>query len=244
MSHIMVQMLAMVVNEHQDDWDLQLSHVEFAYNSSVSAATCLVPNEIYKGRLPCLSPTVFDRSGVAGHQSLTREHLVYCNLATDRQQRAHDIVRKHHALTVSRVNHRDSALTDALHPVSQFAVGGWAWVFNSAFTIHQRMKANTGVKVPKANPALNWTYPYKVLAIGPCSSADTLDGPPLGDNLLYLDLPSNLPRSDARRRVAIERYMPCANLHDSNDMPKYLPPGLTQYVLNNFSNKSRPYHVT
>ena len=26
-------------------------------------------------------------------------------------------------------------------------------------------------------------------------------------------------------------------------MPKYLPAGLTQYVLNNFANKSPPYHV-
>ena len=27
-------------------------------------------------------------------------------------------------------------------------------------------------------------------------------------------------------------------------MPKYLPAGLTQYVLNNFSKNSPPYHVT
>ena len=27
-------------------------------------------------------------------------------------------------------------------------------------------------------------------------------------------------------------------------MPKYLPTGLTQYVLNTFSKKSPPYHVT
>ena len=38
---------------------------------------------------------------------------------------------------------------------------------------------------------------------------------------------------------------PCANPHDQGDMPKYLPAGLTQYVLNNFfSQKSPPYHVT
>ena len=106
------------------------------------------------------------------------------------------------------------------------------------------MKANTDAKVLKAKHALNWTGPYKVLAVGPCSSADTPDGSPLGDNLLYLDLPSDLPGSDARRRVAIERCKPCANPHDSSDMPKYLPAGLTQYVLNNFSKKSPPYHVT
>ena len=68
--------------------------------------------------------------------------------------------------------------------------------------------------------------------------------PGFGSNLLYMDLPSDLRGSDARRRVAIERCKPCANPHDSGDMPKYLPAGLTQYVLNNFSETSPPYHVT
>ena len=106
------------------------------------------------------------------------------------------------------------------------------------------MKANTDAKVLKANLALNWTGPYKILAVGPCSAAETSDGSPLGSNLLYLDLPSDLPGSDARLRVTIERCKPCATPHDSWDMPKYLPAGLTQYVLNNFSKKSPPYHVT
>ena len=57
-------------------------------------------------------------------------------------------------------------------------------------------------------------------------------------------LPSDLTGSDARRRVAIERYKHCANPHDSEEMPKYLPAGLTQYVLNIFSEKPQPYDVT
>ena len=99
---IMAQMLAMVVNERQDDWDLRLPHVEFAYDNSVSAATGLAPNEVHMGRLPRLPLTVFERTGVPGRQSLARDHLAYCDLAADRQQRGNDIVRKHHALTVSR----------------------------------------------------------------------------------------------------------------------------------------------
>ena len=98
----MAEMLAMDVNERQDDWDLQLSHVEFAYNNSVSAATGLAPNEVHMGRPTRLPLMVFERTGVAGPQSLARDHLAYCDLATDRQQRANDIVHKHHALTVSR----------------------------------------------------------------------------------------------------------------------------------------------
>ena len=207
-NHTMAQLLAMVVNERQDDWDLHLPHVEFAFINSVGAATGLAPNEVHMGRLPRLPLTVFDRTGVVRHESLARDHLAYCDLTTNRQKRANDIVRAHHALTVSRVNCRNSALADALRPAPNFDKGGWAWVYNSASTIRQGVKANTDAKVLEAKLALNWTGPYKVLAVGPCSAAETPDGSPLGSNLLYLDLPSDLPGSDARRRVAIERCNP------------------------------------
>ena len=73
------------------------------------------------GRLPGLLLTIFERTGVFGHQSLARGHLAYCDLATDRQQSAYDIVRENHALTVYRVERRNSALPNA---VPKFAVDG------------------------------------------------------------------------------------------------------------------------
>ena len=243
-NHTLAQMLAMVVNERQDDWDLHLPHVEFVCNDSVSAATGLAPNEVHMGRLPRLALTIFDRTGVVGHQILARDHLAYCDLATNRQRRANDIVRAHHALIVSHVNCGNSALTDALRPAPISTVDGGAWVHKSASTIRQGVKANTHVKVLKAKLALNWTGPYKIFAVGPCSPAETPDCSPLGSNLLYLDFPSDLPGSDARRHVDIERCNPCANPHDSGNMPKYLPAGLTHYVPNKISKRSPPYHVT
>ena len=66
MNHTMAQMLAMVVNELQDDRDVQLPHVKFAYNNSIGAATGLEPNEVHMGRLPRLPQTVFERTGVTG----------------------------------------------------------------------------------------------------------------------------------------------------------------------------------
>ena len=48
-NHTMAKMLAMVVNERQDHWDLHLPHVELAYNNSVSAATGLKLNEVHMG---------------------------------------------------------------------------------------------------------------------------------------------------------------------------------------------------
>ena len=139
----MAQMLAMVVNEGQDDWDLHQPHVEFAYNNAVSAATGLAPNEVHMGRLPRLSLSGVDRTVVVKHQSLTLDHVNYCNLAADLQKHANDLVRAYHALTVSGVTRRKSALTDALRPAPNSDTGGWAWVQNSASTIRQGVKANT-----------------------------------------------------------------------------------------------------
>ena len=118
----MAQMLAMVVNERQDDFDAQLPHVEFAYNNSASAATGLAPNQVHMGRLPRLLLTILDRSGVAGHPSLARDHVAH-DLSSERQQRANDIVREMHALTGSRVERRNSALSDTLRQVPNFVVG-------------------------------------------------------------------------------------------------------------------------
>ena len=117
-------------------------------------------------------------------------------------------------------------------------------MYYTAATIRQGAKTDTDAKVLKAKLSLNWTGSYKVLAVGLRTPADTSDGSLLGNKLLYLHLPSDTPGADARRRVLVQRCKPCANPPDQGDMPKYLPAGLTQYVLNNFSKKSPPYHVT
>ena len=77
-------------------------------------------------RYPRLPLDVFDRARFVGHQSLARDLLASCELATDRQKRASDIVRAYQAFTVSRVNRRNSALADALRPAPDFATGGWS----------------------------------------------------------------------------------------------------------------------
>ena len=131
----------MVVNERQDDWDAQLPHVEFAYNNSDSAATGLPPNEVHMGSAP--PSYYFDRFGVARYQSQAGDHLAYCDLASERQQRANDIVCDMHALTVSRVERRSSALSNALSQVSHFVVGNWVSLYNTISTICQGTKAGT-----------------------------------------------------------------------------------------------------
>ena len=164
-NHTMAQMLAMVCNEHQNDWDVHLPHVEYAYNSSVSAATGLALNEVHIGRLPRPALTVFDRFNGGAHQSLDRDHLAYCDLARE-QQHAYELVREQHALTVARVNGRNSTLSDALLRRLKYVAGGWVWVYNTAATIRQGQRKGVGNKVLKEKLYLNWTGPFKIVAIG------------------------------------------------------------------------------
>ena len=76
-------------------------------------------------------------------------------------------------------------------------------MYNTAATIRQGVKTDTNATVLKPKLLINWTGPYKVLAVGHCTHADTPDGSPLGDKLLYFDLPSDMPGADARRHVSV-----------------------------------------
>ena len=95
-NHVLTQMLSMIGNEKQRDWDVLLPHVSAAYNNSVNADTGLAPNKIHIGRLPRFPLSVFEPENIGGHQSLDRDHLVYINLATNGQQRAYSLVRELH----------------------------------------------------------------------------------------------------------------------------------------------------
>ena len=70
-NHTMAQMLAMVCNEHQNDWGAHLSHVEYAYNNSVNAATGLAPNEVHIERLPRLPRAVLTAPTAESTRALT-----------------------------------------------------------------------------------------------------------------------------------------------------------------------------
>ena len=153
----MAQMLSMVVNEQQNGWAVTLPHVAFAYKNSVSAATGLAPNGVHMGRLPRLPLTVFDSRNFGGHESLDRDITAYCDLAADRQRRSFDIVSEQHTITVSRLERRNSTLTDALHktPACAAGAGGWFWVDNTAATIRQGATKDAGGDVLKIKLALN-----------------------------------------------------------------------------------------
>lgn len=93
--------------------------------------------------------------------------------------------------------------------------------------------------------ALHRTGPFKILAIGPASAEDMPEGLPLAAKLILLDLPSDMPGTDSHRYVSVVRCNTCVNPQDSHhEIPRYLPAGSTQYVFNNLTTKSPPYHVS
>ena len=173
--------------------------------------------------------TVFDRSYGGAHQSLDRDHLADCDLARDRQQHAYELVREQHALTLARVNGRNSPLSDVLLRRPKYAAGGWVWIYNTAATIRQGLRKGGDNKVLKEKLSLNWTGPFKIVAVGPSLAANQPDGCPLGDKLLYLDLPSNLSDPAAKPRVTLARCKPCADPYDADASPNtfYIPSPLS-----------------
>ena len=71
---------------------------------------------------------------------------------------------------------RNSALSNALKQPPIYTVSGWVWIYNTAATIRQGAKSGTDAKVLKEKLSLNWTGPFKILAVGSSPSDSTPDG--------------------------------------------------------------------
>ena len=231
----MAQMLAMLLNELQNNWDEQLPQVELEYNNSVSVATGLTPNEVHMGRLPRLPLTILNapRSLATRAWPATTSHT-----ATWRPTASS-------ARTISSMNTMPSQFI-AWNAATQLLPTHCARFPNSPLAAGCRCT----IRLPPSAKARIRTRPPR----SPRPSSRLTGRPPTKSSQLAL-VPPLKPRMAlpwalsscvwlARRRVWVQRCKPCANPPDRGDMSKYLPAELTQYVLNNFSKKSPPYHVT
>ena len=99
------------------------------------------------------------------------------------------------------------------------------WVYNTAATIREGAKAGTDAKVLKTRLSLNWTGPFKILAVGPSPTEAAPDGRSLATKLLYLDLPNDMPGADASCRVSVVRSKHFPNPYNNSDLPWFLPQG-------------------
>ena len=234
-NHSLAQMLSLVISEQQDDWDEWLPCGVQAYNNSVSAATGLAPNEIHLGRMPRLPMTVIDECVVKGHTGERQDQLLYLDIVRERQQRAFELVQESHLIAMSKIQRSNTKLLAILHKLPNFEVGNWVWTYNPQAIIGQGGGGDSSQIVTKLS--LNWTGPYKILVVAPGLGPD---GRPVADKTLelYLDLPTDMPGKDQKKRVSLDRCKMCHNPSDDLDIPKYLPAGLSKYVLHSFTDKS------
>ena len=236
-NHSLAQMLSLVISKQQDDWDGGLPYVVQAYNNSVSAATGLAPTEIHLGRMPRLPMTIIDECVVKRHTGEKQDQMLYLDIVRERQQRAFALVQESHLIAMSKIQRFNTKLLAILHKLPNFEVDNWVWIYNPQATVGQGASEDNSHLVTKLS--INWTGSYKILVMGPGLGPD---GRPVADKTLYLDLPADMPGKDKKKRVSVDRCKMCHNPSDDSDIRKYLPAGLSKYVLHSFTDKSPVFH--
>ena len=199
-------------------------------NNSVSTATGLAPNEIHLGRMPRLPINIIEEYVVKEHMGEKQDQLLYLDIVWERQQRAFEPVQESHLIFMSKVQRSNTKLLAILHKLPNFEVGNWVWIYNSQATVTQGVGEENSRLMTK--PSLNWTGPYKILVVGPGLGPH---GRPIADKTLYLDLSTDMPGRDQKKRVYVDRCKMCHNPSDDSDIPKYLPAGRSKYVLHSFT---------
>ena len=142
---------------------------------------------------------------------------------------------------MSKIQRSNTKLLAILHKLPNFEVGNCVWIYNSQATVGQGVSEDNLHLVTKLS--LNWTGPKNILVVRPGLGQD---GRPVADKTLYLDLPYDMPGKDQTRRVSVDRCKMCHNprLSEDSDIPKYLPAGLSKYVLYSLTDKLPPFHPT
>lgn len=165
---------------------------------------------------------------MTGHQGLGRNQLDHKDTAKERKHLAHELVREYGALSSSRTASENQALRDKFHERSRQAIDKWVWAYCGTMRAQPgRSKGDDEVMLKSLFPP-NWTGPFKVLRVAPCLSAPGRKS--MSDKLLYLELPSRMRRVKANLRVSVMRWKPSLNPHDSDDEPRCVPAGFTEYV--------------
>lgn len=145
----LAQLLAVVVNERQNDRGAHLPHVEFAYN-----------NEIHIGDIPRLPRSVFDCP--------TRDRQIEAPGIARR--RALNLVPGYNALMTSRVERNNPSLLDAINELPS-VICWWLCLGLQHYchaTVRQGADKDTIIivgQVRKAKFSLSWTGPYKALPL-------------------------------------------------------------------------------
>ena len=187
--------------------------------------------------------TILERRGVMGHQGLKADQLEYLQLMRDRQVKAYDLVKQEDYLIKSKHEANNEDLEESLHRRPKWEVGDWVFVYDAKGTIMAGGNAvrDGGSSAISAKFSHSWKGPYKILVVGPGVSDK---GELVGEKLLMLDIRKNEPGVIMSSRVSVLRCKRCYNPKDDPEPPKSLPWGLSQYVMNQYSELSPPLHLT
>ena len=248
LNHILCQMLSHLVADNQTNWDELLLHAIAAHNNSVSRGTGLAPNEVHIGLYPRLPMTILEGRGARGHQGLRRDQLHFLQLIRERQNRAHELMRKKYFLIKAKQQTANEKLNSIFRQHPNFEAGQWVRVYDDKssasggdkLVLKAPVDGSTRMSFALASKLAHcWTGPYKVLLVGPGKAPDC---DLFGRNLFLLDM----SHEDSRRinvRVSVHRCKICYNPHERERRPQLLPWAMSPY-LNKYSDLSPHFHLT
>lgn len=96
----------------------------------------------------------------------------------------------------------------SLMPSPALFSAGWIWVYITATTIRQGLREDVDNKALKVKLSQNRLDPSGSLPCCFCSTIETYDGRPLGNKLLYVNLPSHVSGPAVKSRVTVAHYKP------------------------------------
>ena len=138
-------MLATVINDHQNDWDLHLPRTLFAYRTSLHAATGFSPFHIVFGHSPTLPVDVM--LGALPQQQ-PKDVPAYVSDLHKSLKTAYTTVRSH----IQSAHERNKQRYDAAKPYVPYAVGDQVWLHVPAVKTGRSKKFSS-----------QWRGPYTVL---------------------------------------------------------------------------------
>ena len=165
-------------------------------------------------------------------------------------RKAYELVKEEDRLIKARDEAANEKLDGLITKRPKFEVESWAWIYDDKSTIsgggkHVLKPSETDSRSEKfaltAKLAQCWTGPYKILFVGP---GTTSDGKKDGPSLLLVEVRKNEPGSEVNARVSKYRCKQCHNPHERVEWLKFLPWAMSSYVLNKYSERSPPFHLT
>ena len=157
--------------------------------------------------------TIIDECVVKGHTGGKQDQLLYLDIVRERQQRAFELVQESHLISMSKIQRSNTKLLAMLHKLPNFEVGNWVWIYDPQATVGQGVSEDNSHLVTKLS--LNWTGRYKILVVGPGLGPD---GRPVADETLYLNIPTDMPGKDQKKRVCVDRCKMCHNPSNDSDI--------------------------